>query len=58
VFDGHGGAQCAIFLKDNLHIELKKCFLDEIEGIKDSHDLNESLSHCIMKAFEITDTKF
>lgn len=28
VFDGHGGPTCAEFLKDNLHIELKKCMLD------------------------------
>jgi serine/threonine protein phosphatase PrpC len=28
VFDGHGGAECAIYLKNNLHLELKKCFLD------------------------------
>lgn len=26
VFDGHGGPECANFLQDNLHIELKKCF--------------------------------
>ena len=58
VFDGHGGHQCAGFLKDNLHIELKNCFLDNIEGIKDTNDLNESLSSCITRAFEITDSKF
>ena len=23
VFDGHGGADCALFLKDNLHLQLK-----------------------------------
>jgi len=28
VFDGHGGSDCALFLRDNLHIEIKKCFLD------------------------------
>ena len=55
VFDGHGGAECANFLKDNLHIVLKQCFLDQIEGIKDSEDLNDSIIKSIEKAFEITD---
>jgi serine/threonine protein phosphatase PrpC len=26
VFDGHGGPECALFLKDHLHHEIKKCF--------------------------------
>jgi serine/threonine protein phosphatase PrpC len=55
VFDGHGGAECALYLKSNLHIELKKCLLDQIDGIKDSEDLNDSLTKSIQKAFEITD---
>lgn len=33
VFDGHGGADCAIFLRDNLHHELKRCFVDPLDGI-------------------------
>ena len=28
VFDGHGGANCAHFLRDNLHIELRNRLLD------------------------------
>ena len=28
VFDGHGGPDCAQFLRDNLHHEIKRCFLD------------------------------
>ena len=24
VFDGHGGPDCAIYLRDNLHLELKR----------------------------------
>lgn len=28
VFDGHGGPECATFLRDNLHLEIKKSFLD------------------------------
>lgn len=55
VFDGHGGAECANFCRENLHIVLKQCFLDQIEGVKDADDLNDSLINCIEKAFEITD---
>jgi len=28
VFDGHGGNECASFLRERLHIELKNCLLD------------------------------
>ena len=58
VFDGHGGPECALFLKDNLHLELKAQFLDEIDGIKDSEDLNDSLIKCVERAFEIADDKY
>jgi serine/threonine protein phosphatase PrpC len=58
VFDGHGGPDCAIFLRDNLHLEIKNCFLDNIDGIKESEDLNESLTSCINRAFEETDLKY
>jgi serine/threonine protein phosphatase PrpC len=58
VFDGHGGEECAKFLKEHLHIELKKCFLDSIDGIKDSEDLNESLIKCVENSFETTDTMY
>ena len=58
VFDGHGGHQCAHFLRDNLHIELKACLQDQIEGVKDADDLNESISNCIHRAFENADKQF
>mmetsp|Transcript_8907 Transcript_8907/g.6672 ORF Transcript_8907/g.6672 Transcript_8907/m.6672 type:complete len:147 (-) Transcript_8907:492-932(-) len=58
VFDGHGGSQCANFLKENLHLELKRCFEDQLEGLRDAQDLNESISFCINKAFSIADNKF
>ena len=58
VFDGHGGPDCANFLRDNLHLELKKIFLDNIDGIKESDDVNESLVNCIYRAFEETDGKY
>jgi serine/threonine protein phosphatase PrpC len=58
VFDGHGGPECATFLRDNLHLEIKKSFLDQIDGIKDSEDLNEALATSITRAFEETDLKY
>lgn len=58
VFDGHGGPECAQFLKDNLHLEIKRCFLDQIDGIKEADDLNESLAASITRAFEETDFKY
>ena len=35
VFDGHGGPECANFLKERLHIEIKNCLSDPIDGIKE-----------------------
>jgi serine/threonine protein phosphatase PrpC len=58
VFDGHGGPNCANYLRDNLHLEIKKQFLDNIDGIKESDDLNESLVNCINRSFEETDSKY
>ena len=58
VFDGHGGPECAQYLRDNLHIAVKKCFLDSIDGIKESDDLNESLVNTLNRAFEEADTKY
>ncbi len=58
VFDGHGGADCAQFLRDNLHIELKNRLIDQVDGIKDSDDINEAISNCIERAFEDADQKY
>lgn len=55
VFDGHGGAECAVFLRSHLHEFLSREFLDEIEGLKDSEDLNETIANCINKAFDECD---
>lgn len=58
VFDGHGGPECANFLKDNLHIEIKSCLQDSIEGIKDSEDLNDAIYNCILRSFENCDSMY
>ena len=58
VFDGHGGADCAQFLRDNLHIELKEKLLDSIDGIKENDHINEAISNCITRAFEDADQKY
>jgi serine/threonine protein phosphatase PrpC len=47
VFDGHGGADCAKFLRDNLHIEIKNKLIDQLDGVKDAEDVNETLYQCI-----------
>jgi protein phosphatase 2C family protein 2/3 len=58
VFDGHGGPECALFLKDNFHHEVKKQLTDRISGIKDAECLNDALKNSIIKAFEIADMQY
>jgi len=58
VFDGHGGASCAEFCSQNLHIELKNQLEDVLTGIENSNDLNETIQNCIKRAFQITDEKY
>mmetsp|Transcript_29349 Transcript_29349/g.44235 ORF Transcript_29349/g.44235 Transcript_29349/m.44235 type:complete len:238 (+) Transcript_29349:671-1384(+) len=58
VFDGHGGASCADFCAENLHVELKSQLEDVLTGIENSDDLNHSVSDCIRSAFKITDEKY
>lgn len=58
VFDGHGGADCAQFLRENLHTVLRNRLLDNLEGIKDADNINESISTSITRAFEEADTKY
>jgi serine/threonine protein phosphatase PrpC len=31
VFDGHGGDQCAIYLRENLHIEIVKALTQPLD---------------------------
>jgi serine/threonine protein phosphatase PrpC len=58
VFDGHGGAECALYLKAHLHHNLIAELSDEISGLKESEDINECLSNAITKAFEECDREF
>lgn len=58
VFDGHGGAECSTFLRDNLHNEIRKQLLDNINGIKETDDLNFALSNCLTKSFENADQTY
>jgi len=61
VFDGHGGAECALFCKKNLHKELVKAFTRSEEGRKslmEEDDLNAALTATIREAFSENDLKF
>ena len=58
VFDGHGGADCAQYLRDNLHIELKNRLIDQVDGIKEADDFNQTVANCIERAFEDSDNKY
>ena len=40
VFDGHGGASCAEYCSQALHIELKAQLEDVLNGIENASDLN------------------
>lgn len=62
VFDGHGGADCALYLRNNLHHELKRCLSDSLDGVVDvkieSEEFNERIKGCIVRAFAETDEKY
>jgi len=58
VFDGHGGAICAQYCSENLHVELKNQLEDVLTGIENSSDLNKTITECIKRSFQITDEKF
>ena len=55
VFDGHGGAECALYLKENLHHELRKKLQVNLDAVKDAEDINDVISTSINQAFEETD---
>ena len=72
VFDGHGGYQCAQFLRDNLHGCLVKSFLAtkrenktnkvapliDQGNMMEAEDLAESLAECIKEAFAKADSDY
>jgi serine/threonine protein phosphatase PrpC len=47
IFDGHGGEECAEFLRDNYHYYLRKALIDEIE----SEDF-DNVSDAVHKSFK------
>lgn len=60
VLDGHGGVQCAIFLRENLESEIRKNLLDAefgIYGTKRGH-FNECVANALTKSFNDLDERF
>jgi serine/threonine protein phosphatase PrpC len=41
-----------------LHLEIKNKLLDQLDGVKDADEVNETLSNCIQRAFEDADIKY
>ena len=59
VFDGHGGHQCAIFLRQMLHLNIVKAFMRKrVGGLKnliDSLDFYKVVDELIRESFSETD---
>jgi serine/threonine protein phosphatase PrpC len=45
VFDGHGGAECAQYLRENLHHDLKSKLLESLDLIKSAETEEERNLH-------------
>jgi len=58
VFDGHGGSSCAEYCSQNLHLIVKEQLEDVLTGIENSNDLNQTISDCLRKSFQIMDDKY
>lgn len=57
IFDGHGGEECAEFLRDNYHYYLRKELLTEIEK-SESGNVNEAVHNAFINTSRLTDNKF
>ena len=55
VFDGHGGYQCAQFLRDNLHLCLVKAFLKRKNSSKSDKGVTPGQSYCLLDAGSMAD---
>ena len=60
VLDGHGGVQCAIFLRENLEPEIRKNLLDAEFGIYGTKrgKFNECVANALTKSFNDLDERF
>lgn len=57
IFDGHGGEECAEFLRDNYHYYLRKALIDEIES-EDFDNVSDAVHKSFKKSWATTDAKF
>lgn len=60
VLDGHGGVQCAVFLRENLEAEIRKNILDQEYGIYGTKrgKFNECVANALTKSFNVLDESF
>lgn len=57
IFDGHGGEECAEFLRDNFHYYLRKELLTEMENMT-TDNVSDAVNKSFKNAWKITDNKF
>lgn len=62
VFDGHGGYQCAVFLRQYLHLNLVKAFLRRrnggLQNLIEADNFFEVIDELIGEAFLETDLQY
>ena len=57
IFDGHGGEECAEFLRENYHYYLRKELLTEIEAMT-TDNISDAVNKSFRNACAVTDAKF
>ena len=57
VFDGHGGTQCSIYIKDNI-VDVLTSELDKIDFITDVEDQDEKVKRALTNTFLTVDKVF
>ena len=57
MFDGHGGTQCSIYIKDNI-VDVLTSELDKIDFIKDVEDQDEKVKRALTNTFLAVDKFF
>lgn len=58
VFDGHGGAHCALFLKKHLHLQLVKAFVGTATNIMTSDNFEATFVRAVRLAYHTTDQMY